>query len=1360
MANGDYKLLKDIQPGDEILSWDGNKTVPDKVRNIWQTATRATVETSSYGYPTLTSSFDHKFAITQRRSYNNTDVNKYVYSPVTWSTIGHVHTDQIKHENHGVHCLQYSGPSLAISVTEIKPLEAELVGYCLSSIAYLSCKDINFTTSCRIILERIEDIISQLFNIQGTWKQTGSTYILGYRVITGENRPLFNWIHRLRLHYYHLSHKLPNLLWELSYEALLLAIKSIITVDGTVVLYDSNLINLATDVENNVNLNDSAIIFNHIRYVPWSWYWLLRKLGLRPTVPDSVENSSNVRATTSYSMILHHDNDLYLLLNHHDELIAKDTPSQPHRNRMVHAVLSRINLRTPKTRLDMQDLSTLEAKNGTLSEAITDERKKIEIKKSFFYAIKRNKLCAKNNALKNQNKLLDVQSVLKASVYADLLRKSMVLKSAQNTQKSPDIQRCNVLRKINISATQKINTTCDSVQGGMPLYGDLEVGSFPSGFTEAQNGTISNCHGKVQGLYPAEVNIKASAESKLYDLETEVNGNFFANGWLVHNSGKDIMGWNLCIRQCLRKPCVVFYIFPTYAQAKKVIWDSITTEGLRVLDFIPKELIAKNGLNAQEMKIRFVNGSLLQLVGSDNFDSLMGTNPIACVFSEYALQDPRAYKYLRPILTANDGWALFLSCVGPETLVIGDKGLVRIKDVSRSREEYSDLHKNIWGIGGFHEAEQFYYGGDKEVPTLKIVLENGAEIECTSVHRLWDGSKWVESSDLKVGDLLPLQYGQDVWGDGVKITEVIRQDLMDSASKKPALLSILEGPSHSNDDFFYLLGLFHADGCYSSFSATITKKKDAEIIDFLHSMGFKTAPDGIHHICCSRALCRALEYLGFKHKAVNKSFPDSLLSCTKRQMTSFLQGVFDGDGCSASNPNKKGVVKLTSTSLSFLKTLQVVLSNFGIMGNIRKEFKRPTKIVKVSSIIYNLEITGHFAHVFYRDIGFRLERKQKNWSNICDKLREESGNVYPIDTARLMGYSLPKNLVTNPKRMTRRLISWLNNRHPHPYLQELLSEKLYYSPVASIHYSLSQVFDFVIPRTNSFFSNLFLSHNTPRGKNHLWDLYQVAKESPLWYCSKLTIEDTKHITKEDIERERQEGIMSEDLIQQEYYTDFTLGVEGAYYAKYIDGLKVKGQIGEVPWNPGHRVHTAWDLGIRDSTTIIFFQMIGSNVHIIDTYENTKEGLEHYVKVVFDKPYVYGRHVGPWDLAIREFSTGVARIDKARQLGISFFIAPKMPVIDGIEAVRSLLPRCWFNETTSRPLITALENYHQEFDTKNKIYKDHPAHDYSSHFADSFRYMAISLPKIKQGTTPEELEKRYQETMHPQGYLPSFFRDEP
>ena len=412
---------------------------------------------------------------------------------------------------------------------------------------------------------------------------------------------------------------------------------------------------------------------------------------------------------------------------------------------------------------------------------------------------------------------------------------------------------------------------------------------------------------------------------------------------LGRRAGKDVVGFNIAIRYLIKNIAVIYYIFPTYSQGRKILWDSVLNNGEKFIDFIPKELI--ESVNSHEMKIRFKNGSLLQVVGSDNYDSLVGTNPKGIIFSEYALQDERAYTYLRPILTANNGFALFLS--------------------------------------------------------------------------------------------------------------------------------------------------------------------------------------------------------------------------------------------------------------------------------------------------------------------------------------------------------------------------------------------------------------------------------TPRGKNHLWSLYNIAKESPEWFCYLKTIEDTQHIPLSEIEKERADGLMSEDMILQEYYCDFSLGVEGSYYAKYIDNMKLKGQIGSVAWEPGFKVHTAWDIGVRDSTVILFYQVIGQTVRIIDCYEKTKEGIEHYVKILESKPYSYGKHFAPHDIRVREFGSGITRWEKARQLGITFSMADNIPIPDGIEAVRSMLPKTWIDQNNCAPLIKALENYRQEYDSKRKIYKSQPLHDQFSHLADAMRYLAVSLPKTRDGLSPEDLERRYQEAMGGKSQVgyPTIFRDD-
>jgi hypothetical protein len=169
--------------------------------------------------------------------------------------------------------------------------------------------------------------------------------------------------------------------------------------------------------------------------------------------------------------------------------------------------------------------------------------------------------------------------------------------------------------------------------------------------------------------------------------------------------------------------------------------------------------------------------------------------------------------------------------------------------------------------------------------------------------------------------------------------------------------------------------------------------------------------------------------------------------------------------------------------------------------------------------------------------------------------------------------------------------------------------------------------------------------------------------------------------------------------------------------------------------------------MRDSTAIIFFQVMGQTVRIIDTYENTDHGLEHYISILREKPYTYGNHFAPHDIAVRELGTGLSRIEKARQLGIEFQVAPNLSVIDGIEAVRSSLGRIWIDETRCKQLIISLENYRKEFDAKKKIYHDKPLHDHTSHFCDATRYLCLCLSKTSDGMTPKDLERIRNEALY-------------
>jgi len=267
---------------------------------------------------------------------------------------------------------------------------------------------------------------------------------------------------------------------------------------------------------------------------------------------------------------------------------------------------------------------------------------------------------------------------------------------------------------------------------------------------------------------------------------------------------------------------------------------------------------------------------------------------------------------------------------------------------------------------------------------------------------------------------------------------------------------------------------------------------------------------------------------------------------------------------------------------------------------------------------------------------------------------------------------------------------------------------------------------------------------TPRGKNHAYDLLRMAQANDAWFAEVLTVDDTGAISQDAIEAERASG-MSEDMVQQEFYCSFELGQEGSYYGKYMTTALQEGRICSVPFDPAVQVITVWDLGVGDSTAIWFCQQVGGEVHLIDYYERSGEGLAHYASVLEDKRaehhWIYQAHYAPHDIEARELNTGLSRKDYAFQLGIRFSTLPKISIDAGIEAARAVLPRCWFDERNCADGIKALENYRKRYDERHNVYSNVPLHDWASHGADAFRYLAIALKQSSNQASMTEHQAR-------------------
>ena len=312
-------------------------------------------------------------------------------------------------------------------------------------------------------------------------------------------------------------------------------------------------------------------------------------------------------------------------------------------------------------------------------------------------------------------------------------------------------------------------------------------------------------------------------------------------------------------------------------------------------------------------------------------------------------------------------------------------------------------------------------------------------------------------------------------------------------------------------------------------------------------------------------------------------------------------------------------------------------------------------------------------------------------------------------------------------------------------------------------YSLmpSEIFSFIRPilAANGGWCGIV---GTPRGKNHMWQLWKIAQELPEWRIFVHKASDIQHINHEVLRQERAQ--MDEGLYLQEYECSFDRGISGSYYGTHLDALKLKGQITSVHWEPGLMVYTAWDIGVNDATTIIFFQTVGDGtiIRIIDCYSNNNLGLDHYVKIIQDKPYRYGSHFAPHDIKVREWGGGaVTRYEKARQLGLNFTLIEQVPIIDGIENVWTHFNKFWIDQEKCRSLIDSLENYRKEWDEAKQIYLNKPVKSWANHYADAFRYLCLSIHRTKRSMSPEEFDRKKAQALYGnnQSDLPRFFRAE-
>lgn len=263
---------------------------------------------------------------------------------------------------------------------------------------------------------------------------------------------------------------------------------------------------------------------------------------------------------------------------------------------------------------------------------------------------------------------------------------------------------------------------------------------------------------------------------------------------------------------------------------------------------------------------------------------------------------------------------------------------------------------------------------------------------------------------------------------------------------------------------------------------------------------------------------------------------------------------------------------------------------------------------------------------------------------------------------------------------------------------------------------------------------------TPRGRNHAKSLYDMAAANPNWFAEISTVHDTGALSPERIEEALVEyiALYGEDLgraqFEQEYECSFNAAILGAFYAREMAAIRRDGRIRKLEPMPGLPIHTAWDIGVRDSTAIWAFQVWGTRPVILGFYQAHGAGVDHYVEVCETNGWVGGHDIVPHDAKVREWGTGRTRLEVMQSLGRNPVVAPQISKLDGINAARKTLEIAVFAEDCEDGMA-ALEQYRREWDDDKKTFKASEVHDWTSHPADAFRYLAAGWRAVRHEVPP-------------------------
>ena len=247
---------------------------------------------------------------------------------------------------------------------------------------------------------------------------------------------------------------------------------------------------------------------------------------------------------------------------------------------------------------------------------------------------------------------------------------------------------------------------------------------------------------------------------------------------------------------------------------------------------------------------------------------------------------------------------------------------------------------------------------------------------------------------------------------------------------------------------------------------------------------------------------------------------------------------------------------------------------------------------------------------------------------------------------------------------------------------------------------------------------------TPKGQNHFKELRDRAETEPNWKLLEFRASQTGIVNEDELKAAERE--MGTEKYQQEFECSFSASVEGSYYGKIVNEIEAKGHLCRIERDDLCKTYVAWDLGMGDSTSIWVAQVAGQEIRLLDYIENHGQGLDWYVRELTNRGWHKAPQLLPHDVQVRELGTGRSRLEVLQDAGLDCTVVPRLGIDDGIQAVRRMLPRCWFNIPATKQGVDCIRNYRREYDEKRQVFFDKPLHDWSSHGSDAFRYLAVGM----------------------------------